>query len=114
MKRKNPFLLCSLLLMLTVPTWAHHNFDARYNASKAVNLTGQVTGVGWTNPHVFIFLVIPDTDGKIREWHVEGGSPHQLEQLGWSLQKLNDMIKAKITIVASGFESKGNVPGGFR
>jgi hypothetical protein len=42
------------LLVATVPGFAHHSFPAQYDASKPVTLTGSVTKVEWTNPHIFI------------------------------------------------------------
>ena len=31
---------------------AHHSFAAQYDSDKPITLTGKVTKVEWTNPHI--------------------------------------------------------------
>ena len=50
------------LLAAALPAAAHHSFPAQYDAEKPVTLTGTVTRVEWTNPHIFIYIDVPDEE----------------------------------------------------
>ena len=58
---------------------AHHSFAAQYDSSKPVNLTGVVTSVEWTNPHVYIYVDTTDAKTKkVTNWgstHILRGRP---------------------------------------
>jgi hypothetical protein len=67
------------------PASAHHSFAAEFDASKRVTLTGVVTKVEWTNPHVWFFVNVKDeATGKIVNWGAEMGSPNALNRTGWT------------------------------
>ena len=72
------------LLVATAPTMAHHAFSAEFDADKPVTLKGKVTKISWTNPHVWIYLNVPDDGGKITNWGFEMGAPHQVQARGWT------------------------------
>lgn len=72
------------LLAATVPAAAHHAFSAEFDAEKPVTLKGKVTKVSWTNPHVWIYVNVPDDAGKITNWGFEMGAPHQVQARGWT------------------------------
>ncbi|MGD8339533.1 MAG: DUF6152 family protein [Gammaproteobacteria bacterium] len=68
---------------------AHHSFPAQYDADKSVTLTGTVTDVQWTNPHIFIFIdVTDDESGEVINWALELGGPNSLLRLGWKRDSL--------------------------
>jgi hypothetical protein len=48
------------VLVSALPAWAHHSFPAQYDAAKTITLTGKVTKVEWTNPHIFIYIDVPN------------------------------------------------------
>ena len=67
------------------PASAHHSFAAEFDASKRVTLTGVVTKVEWTNPHVWFFVNVKDeATGRIVNWGAEMGSPNALNRTGWT------------------------------
>jgi len=67
------------------PVSAHHSFAAEFDASKRVTLTGVVTKVEWTNPHVWFFVNVKDeATGKLVNWGAEMGSPNALNRTGWT------------------------------
>src|SRR5579871_5911950 len=48
--------LLSAALLCAVPIWAHHSFGAEYDAKAPITITGVVTKVEWTNPHIHFYL----------------------------------------------------------
>jgi hypothetical protein len=58
--------------------FAHHSFSAEYDASQPVTLKGTLTKTEWVNPHGWIYVSVPDKDGKLVNWAVEFGSPNAL------------------------------------
>jgi hypothetical protein len=83
----------TLLVMLAVTgagaALAHHSFAAQYDSKKPVNMTGVVTKVEWTNPHVYIYIDVTDTKTKkVTNWGFEMGPPHMLQKAGWKRNSL--------------------------
>jgi len=62
---------------------AHHSAAATYDNTKKVTLKGTVTRVEWKNPHVFYFIDVPDSSGKVVNWAIEASTPNQLYRAGW-------------------------------
>jgi hypothetical protein len=63
---------------------AHHSFAAEFDSEKRVELTGIVTKVEWTNPHVWFYINVKDEEtGKVSNWGAELGPPHMLQRQGW-------------------------------
>ena len=76
---------------------AHHSFSAEFDAAKPVKLTGIVTKVEWTNPHVWFYLNVKDeATGKVSNWGAEMGPPHGLQRSGWRRETLK--IGESVTI----------------
>jgi hypothetical protein len=100
--------LLSLALALGVaalPAQAHHSFAAQYDASKPITLTGKVTKVEWTNPHIFIYVDVPDENtGAAVNWALEMGGPNALIRLGWSRNslKVDDLVTVEGSIAKDG------------
>jgi hypothetical protein len=84
-----------LLASLTAGTaFAHHSWTSEYDANKALTVSGVVTKVEWTNPHVHIYLDSTDDSGKVTAWNFEMASVLSLERGGWSRRTINlgDML----------------------
>src|SRR3990172_10111302 len=62
--------LSAALLLVSAPLSAHHEITAKFDGKKPVTLKGLVTKVDWANPHVPIFINVPDGT-SIRNWAVE-------------------------------------------
>ena len=54
-----------------------------FDQSKTVTLRGTVKDFRWTNPHVFIQLLVKDGEGNEQEWSIEMTSPEHLSRAGW-------------------------------
>lgn len=82
-------LLIAGLLLLSFQVTAHHSFPAQYDINQPVTLSGTVTEVQWTNPHIFIMMdVMDDADGETVNWTLELGGPNALLRLGWKRDSL--------------------------
>jgi hypothetical protein len=76
------------LVGASAATWAHHSFAAQYDDKKPVKMSGNVTKVEWTNPHVYLFIDVPQKGGKTANWGFEMGPPHMLQKAGWKKNSL--------------------------
>jgi hypothetical protein len=84
-------LLPAAALMLGAATaiHAHHSFAAQYDNSKSINVTGALTKLEWTNPHVYIYIDVTDAaTKKVTNWAFEMGPPHMLQKSGWKKNAL--------------------------
>jgi Family of unknown function (DUF6152) len=81
-------------------TAAHHPFAAEFDRNKPITLTGTVTKVEWTNPHVWIYINVMDQKtGEVTNWGAEMGPPHGLQRGGWRRETLK--IGEKVTVEGS-------------
>ena len=72
------------LVMATAPLAAHHSFAMEYDEKKPVTLTGTVTKVEWSNPHVRFFMDVKDANEKVTAWELTLPSTLQLLRRGWT------------------------------
>jgi len=83
---KNRFAVVAAVLSLfagAMPAVAHHSFAAEFDAAQRVTLTGVVTKVEWTNPHVWFWVNVKDEKtGQVTNWGLEMGSPNALQRDG--------------------------------
>jgi len=84
------------------PAVAHHPFAAEFDANAPLRLTGKVSRVQWSNPHVTIQLAVADPGGQTREWSVEAASPNTMQKKGWQ----SDSLKAGQEITVQGYRAK--------
>jgi len=86
---------------------AHHSFSAEFDANEPVTLTGIVTNVEWTNPHVWFYINVRDAEtGDITNWGAEMGPPHGLQRRGWRRNTLS--IGEEVTV--DGFLARNGSP----
>ena len=83
MTRVLSYSLIAITAMLTASSaLAHHSF-AMFDQSKVVPVQGTVKDFRWTNPHVFIQLLVKNDQGVDEEWSIEMTSPEHLARVGW-------------------------------
>ena len=73
---------------------AHHSFAA-FNMTDEKTVTGIVNKVEWTNPHIWIWINVPDAKGPT--YGFEGMSPNFLERRGWTRTTLQTGDKITVS-----------------
>jgi Family of unknown function (DUF6152) len=69
-------------MLAASPAPAHHSF-AMFDQAKKVTVQGTVKDFRWSNPHVFIQLLVKNDAGSEDEWSIEMTSPEHLARVGW-------------------------------
>ena len=93
---------CAALLTVALPLWAHHSFAAEYDSNNLITLTGVITKVEWTNPHMYIHLDVKGSDGKVANWSLEGYPPNTLKRTGFS----RAILKEGDTVTMTAYKAK--------
>ena len=100
------------LLLATGPELlAHHSFAAEYDDKAPVKVSGTVTKVEWTNPHIWFFVDVKDDQGRVTNWGFSAGPPGVLQRRGIS----KNVLKAGDVVVVEGFRARdgsNNASGG--
>lgn len=103
----------ALLLAAAAGASAHHS-AAMFDDAKVVELTGTVKELQWTNPHIWLQVVV-DKDGTKTEWSLEGGSPNTLSRRGWRATtfKPGDRVMVRLNPMKDGSPAGGFVGAKF-
>jgi len=104
--RIGTFAAISLLLLIVVPAFAHHSFDAEYDSNKPTTITGVVTKLDWINPHAYVFIDTKDESGAVRSFRIEMGPPYALVRGGWKRDTVK--IGDKVTVSGAALAKDGS------
>lgn len=89
------FAAAGLLILLSgAPVFGHHSF-APFDMNASMTIKGVVKDFQWTNPHVWIQVMVQGEKGPAVEWSIEATSPAGLNKKGWK----PGSIKAGDTVV---------------
>jgi len=83
-----------IVVLQATSVYAHHSFAAEYDGKKPATLSGTVTKVEWTNPHVHFYMDVKDADGTTLAWEFTMGAVNGLFRRGWTKEMLRpgDMV----------------------
>ena len=99
MTRRMVLALTFGVLFSAVSVLAHHSAAPAYDTANKITLRGPVTKLEWKNPHVFYYIDVTDTSGKVTNWAIEASTPNQLYRAGW--RKDNLKIGDAVTLAGS-------------
>lgn len=77
-------------LAVASQSYGHHAFSAEYDVDQVLEVTGVVTKVEWTNPHVRFYVDVMDANGNVTNWDFELQSVNTLTRAGWTRHALQD------------------------
>jgi hypothetical protein len=84
-----------LAIGVAAPAMAHHS-AAMFDQTKEVSIQGTVKEFQYTNPHSWLMVVAPGTDGKDVEWGFEAEGPSTLLRAGIKKSSLNPGDKVTV------------------
>ena len=96
------------LLMLALPALAHHSFVAEFDGDRKFVVTGVLTKVQWTNPHIALFVDGKDEAGKPVTYMFASGPPSTLHKAG--VRQDDFKIGETVTITASPGQGRNQAP----
>lgn len=70
------------LLLLSSAVFAHHSYTAEFDTTKPIKLSGVLTKLEWTNPHIWLYLDVKDENGKVISWGFSASPPGMLTRRG--------------------------------
>jgi hypothetical protein len=90
-------LLASLASVLSAhPAGAHHS-TSQFDLTGRVTYAGTVKKFEWQNPHVWVWIVVPDAVGQAQEVGIECAAPGALRSVGFKWDSLKTGDKVAIT-----------------
>ena len=107
MKRLSRAGAVALLLLSSSVAEAHHSF-AMFDLAKDVTVEAVIKEVQFTNPHVWLQILVPDGKGGQTEWSIESGAPGMMLRNGWKPSTLKPGDKVTLTM----HPLKNGSPGG--
>jgi len=76
-------LAAAAIAAAVAPAFAHHSF-AMFDITKQQTVTGTVSRIDWTNPHIWLWIDVPNDKGGSDTYGFEGMSPNFLARRGWT------------------------------
>jgi hypothetical protein len=102
------FVAAFAALALSGEATAHHSF-AMFDRTREVELKEAVVARWeWTNPHVWLFVVVPPGKTAAGKYSIEGASTGLFRRQGWAMNTLKE--GDKVTVYFSPL--KNGEPGG--
>jgi DNA/RNA endonuclease YhcR with UshA esterase domain len=92
----------AVFMWLAAPAVAHHSAIAEYDLEKPVKVSGTVTRVEWSNPHIWFYVDVKNADGTVTNWGFSGGAPGVLQRRGVS----RTALKPGDQVVVQGYRAK--------
>ncbi len=107
MKTTAAIVLAASLLSHAVPASAHHSYSM-FDLKNRSTISGTVAKLEWSNPHVFVWVYVPNAKGAYDLYGLEAGAVTLLTRYGWT----KDTIKSGEKVTVEYFPLKDKRPGG--
>jgi len=95
-----------------IPAIAHHSETAEYDTTKPVKVTGTISRVEWTNPHIWFYVDVKDENGTVTTWGFSAAPPGMLMRRGITKEQLK--IGAVVNVEGSRARDGSNNASGRR
>ncbi len=101
-------------MMIAAQAVSAHHSAAMFDDEKTLELRGTIKELQWTNPHIWIQVIVEDKGTKT-EWSLEGGSPNSLSRRGWrsTTFKPGDLVTVRLNPMKDGTAAGGFVGAKF-
>jgi hypothetical protein len=82
--KRTLLMACVSLLFVPTAVLAHHALQAQFDTKQTISLTGVVTRMDWSNPHVRLYIEVKDESHTVT-WELYMGSPNLQMMNGWKI-----------------------------
>jgi len=89
--------LIAAMIAASASAVAHHSYSM-FDMKTTRTLVGTVKQFEWTNPHSWLWVYVPNDQGEMEQWGIEGMSPNFLGRRGWSKNTLRPGDKITLEI----------------
>jgi hypothetical protein len=97
MKSASKLFITAVLALSSSGVGAHHSF-AMFDLGKDVTVEAVIKEVQFTNPHVWLQILVKDGKGIETEWSIESGAPGMMLRNGWKPSTLKPGDKVTLTM----------------
>src|SRR5262245_2695780 len=77
---------------------AHHSVSGQCDLSKTTILKGVISRLDWINPHIYVYLDVPETNGTKSTWQLETFPPSQMKRAGLTKELIMGQSGEVVTI----------------
>jgi len=85
--------------ILSGPGAMAHHAGLGFDTAHPYIFHGTVKKFAWSNPHAWLFIDVPKSDGTVELWGFEAGGTNALDRQGWHKDDVPE--GAKITVIGS-------------
>ncbi len=114
MRLHHGIIVSTLLCLASALSFAHHS-SSMFDKTEVREVTATVREFQWTNPHIWIQVVLTDAAGVETEWSIEGLGPNSLFRSGWRPNsfKSGDVVEIRFNPMRDGSNAGGFIGARF-
>lgn len=87
-----------MALGVTANTAEAHHSPSSFDMVNVVTVTGTVKEFKWGNPHTWLYVYVPNAQGSVDEWEIEGAPVTMLARHGWKSSSLKPGDKIHVLL----------------